>query len=292
MDRLSAGHLRGVRSLLRVLRVGASDAPGAHRQRVATSVERPLAGIRILDLTRVIAGPVATRSLALLGADVLRLDSPRLPEIPWQHRDTGQGKRSVSVDAATPEGLRLLDGLLRDADVLVTGYRPGAIEELGLMLPPGIVHATVDAWGGDGPWHGRRGFDSIVQAASGTAFLEAASEPDGRPRPGALPVQALDHSSGYLLAAAIVDSLAASVDSGCGARLGVSLARVGALLVAAGQGDRPDATSAAACAAILDDDVVTHDGVTTARPALAEYDDYPWPAHPLGSDVPAWTPTA
>ena len=90
--------------------------------------ERPLTGIRVLDLTRVIAGPVATRALALLGAEVLRLDPPQLPELPIQHIETGQGKWSALLDLATDAGLAQVNDLLKTADILVTGYRPGAIE--------------------------------------------------------------------------------------------------------------------------------------------------------------------
>ncbi|MBE9926137.1 hypothetical protein G8C93_09585, partial [Cellulosimicrobium cellulans] len=177
---------------------------------------RPLAGLRVLDLTRVIAGPVATRTLALLGADVLRVDPPGLPEIEVQHLDTGQGKRSALLDLATPDGRARAQELLDAADVLVTGYRPGAVEAYGLRLPGGAVHARVSAWGDDGPWAPRRGFDSIVQAASGIALVEgtrdgAVGDPAHGPvvaDPGALPAQALDHATGYLLAAAIVDALA------------------------------------------------------------------------------------
>ncbi|MGG7510058.1 CoA transferase [Plantibacter sp. YIM 135249] len=266
----------------------------------------PLAGVRVLDLTRVIAGPVATRTLALLGADVLRVDSPRLPEIPWQHVDTGQGKRTVSVDAATPAGVHTLQALLDTADVLVTGYRPGAVETFGLRRPEGLVEASVDAWGGAGPWRDRRGFDSLVQAASGIAVIEGSVD-----SPGALPAQALDHSSGYLLAAAVIDSLAERLETGSGRRVAVSLARIGAALFGAGLvGERDDsrgdpgvpgaaspasqvgAAASGSAAVPGHESIVTNivDGVriTTARPALAGYDDYAFPAHRLGSDTPEW----
>lgn len=159
----------------------------------------PLHGTRVLDLTRVIAGPVCTRTLALFGADVLRIDPPYLPEPAWQHLDTGHGKRSALLDATSDA----MDGLLSAADIVVLGYRPSALRRLGLSPEqlaarhPGLVIAELSAWGHDRP--DRRGFDSLVQAESGIALAESA---DGE-RPGALPAQALDHSAGYLLAAAV-----------------------------------------------------------------------------------------
>ncbi|WP_193746837.1 CoA transferase [Dietzia sp. UCD-THP] len=158
----------------------------------------PLSGLRVLDMTRVIAGPVATRDLAYAGADVLRVDSPRLPEIAWQHLDTGQGKRSTTLDLASRVDRRVLTDLLATADVVVTGYRPGALHRFGLSPDqlaedyPGLVIGSISAWGREGPWRSRRGSDSIVQAATGIAMVES---PDGV-RPGALPAQALDHSAG------------------------------------------------------------------------------------------------
>jgi hypothetical protein len=156
---------------------------------------------RVLDLTRVIAGPVATRTLAAHGADVLRLDPPDRPEIPLQYWDTLPGKRSAWLDLGSSEGLR--EQLLAGADVVVIGYRPGALDRFGLSPDalaerhPGLVVVTLSAWGYHGAWAPRRGFDSLVQAACGIAAAE------GRPdRPGALPAQALDHITGYLGAAA------------------------------------------------------------------------------------------
>jgi crotonobetainyl-CoA:carnitine CoA-transferase CaiB-like acyl-CoA transferase len=239
----------------------------------------PLAGIRVLDLTRVIAGPVASRSLALLGADVLRVDPPAMPEIPVQHVDTGQGKRSALIDGTGPAGLATLNALLADADVLITGYRPGAIEGLGLTLPPGVVHASVNAWGDVPGWRGRRGFDSLVQAVTGISILETKSSGV----PGALPVQALDHSAGYRLAAAVVRALTSQMRDPAGWRISASLAGVAAELLA---GEQTEANVDKA--ALSDGVVVTHGEYTTARPAFAEFADYAAPAHPLGADEPKW----
>lgn len=166
----------------------------------------PAAGLRVLDLTRVIAGPVATRTLALLGADVLRVDSPSLPESQDAHNDTGFGKRSTTLDLGRAADRATFEELLATADVVVTGYRPGALDCHGLSPQalaerrPGLVIGQLSAWGTYGSWGGRRGFDSLVQAACGIAAVEAG--PDSRP--GVLPAQALDHGTGYLLAAAVL----------------------------------------------------------------------------------------
>lgn len=172
------------------------------RERLDEAPPRRRAGpLRVLDLTRVLAGPVATRTLALLGADVLRIDPPANPELPDQHADTDVGKRTAALDLERPSDRRTFDGLLDSADVLVTGYRPGALDRFDLHRP-GLVTARLSAWGDYGPWGGRRGFDSLVQAATGIAVTEGSAG-----EPGALPAQVLDHGTGYLLAAAVLRSL-------------------------------------------------------------------------------------
>ncbi|KOG61925.1 CoA-transferase [Streptomyces antibioticus] len=184
----------------------------------------PAAGLRVLDLTRVLAGPVATRTLALLGADVLRVDAPWLPELPDLHADTGFGKRSATLDLAA--GRDTFEELLRTADVVVTGYRPGALDRFGLApralaeRNPGLVVAQVSAWGAYGPWGGRRGFDSLVQVATGIAVAEGSAQ-----RPGALPAQALDHGTGYLLAAAVLRALTEQSYDGGSRLVRLALAR-------------------------------------------------------------------
>lgn len=241
-------------------------------------LDMPLAGIRVLDLTRVIAGPVATRALALLGASVLRVDPPHLPEIEWQHLENGQGKKSALVDLRTQVGLEAIRKAISDADVVVTGYRPGALELFESVLPPGIVRARVSAWG-PSAWSARRGFDSIVQAVTGISMIEGSAE-----KPGALPAQALDHASGYLLAAAIVDALAQRRTGTAGVDVSVSLARTAAwLLEAPGRQQNPNPSA-------LPPQSVTseHGSVRTARPALARYDDYDAPSRPWGGDEPAF----
>jgi crotonobetainyl-CoA:carnitine CoA-transferase CaiB-like acyl-CoA transferase len=194
--------------------------------RTLPAASLPASGVRVLDLTRVIAGPVATRTLALLGADVLRVDPPRLLEDGDAHADTGFGKRSALLDLSAPSDRSAFDALLGSADVVLTGYRPGALDRHGLAPEallarrPGLIVAQLCAWGWSGPWASRRGFDSLVQAASGIAAIESSA--DGHP--GVLPAQALDHGTGYLLAAAVLRALADRQATGGGRRLRLSLA--------------------------------------------------------------------
>ncbi|MFE2096452.1 CoA transferase [Streptomyces sp. NPDC059468] len=196
----------------------------------------PAAGLRVLDLTRVLAGPVATRTLALLGADVLRVDAPQLPELADQHADTGFGKRSATLDLTADRDT--FEELLASADVVVTGYRPGALDRFGLSpralteRRPGLVVAQVSAWGAYGPWGGRRGFDSLVQVATGIALTEGAAG-----QPGALPAQALDHGTGYLLAAAVLRAVTEQSYDGGSRLVRLALARTARWLT---DGIRPD----------------------------------------------------
>ncbi len=222
-----AGRAAAAQPLLRFERL--DGAPRRAVRPLPAGALLPAAGVRVLDLTRVIAGPVAGRTLALLGADVLRIDSPRLPESADAHADTGFGKRSTRLDLAHRPDRAVFDELLDTADVVVTGYRPGALDRLGLSAAallerrPGLVAAELSAWGEQGPWARRRGFDSLVQAASGIAMLEAG--PDGRP--GALPAQAIDHGTGHLVAGTVLRALTEQHDTGGGALLRFSLAATG-----------------------------------------------------------------
>ena len=201
----------------------AADALSPTSGAAAREPARP----RVLDLTRVLAGPVATRTLAHLGCDVLRVDSPHLSELEALHLDTDAGKRSTLMDLHDEHARHRLHELLAQADVLVTGYRPGALAAYGLDADrlaeqhPHLVCATLSAWTPSGPWGRRRGFDSIVQAATGIALIESR---DGV-TPGALPAQALDHATGYLLAAGVLTALRRRATEGGTWRVEAHLAR-------------------------------------------------------------------
>jgi crotonobetainyl-CoA:carnitine CoA-transferase CaiB-like acyl-CoA transferase len=221
----------------------ATEAPDALPE---TDPARPLRGLRVLDLTRVLAGPVATRFLAALGADVLRVDPPDWDE-PAVVPDVTLGKRCARLDLRTPSGRERLVGLLRRADVLVHGYRPGALERAGLgasvrrAIRPGLVDVALDAYGWTGPWAGRRGFDSLVQMSAGIAA--AGMEVAEADRPVPLPVQALDHATGYILAAAALRGLTERRRTRRGGLARGSLARSAALLT--GFAQRPGADAPA-----------------------------------------------
>jgi len=286
-----------VEPLLHMTRTSAGPVPSGP---VAADPARPLAGVRVLDLTRVLAGPVATRLLAGWGADVLRIDPPDWDE-PFVVPEVTLGKRCARLDLRRePERERLLQ-LLAGADVVVHGYRPGALDGLGLGdgtrgdARPGLVDVSLDAYGWTGPWAGRRGFDSLVQMSAGIAAagqLAAAAE-----RPVPLPVQALDHATGYLLAAAALTGLALRHQDGRGSRWRASLARTARLLVDAGvapslEGGGIDPAGPDPAAPVER----TAWGDARRLPAPVVVDGVPlrWdlPAGPLGSTDPDWAATA
>jgi crotonobetainyl-CoA:carnitine CoA-transferase CaiB-like acyl-CoA transferase len=196
--------------------------------------ERPLAGIRVLDLTRVLAGPVATRMLGGWGADVLRIDPIDWDE-PAVAPEVTLGKHCARLDLRLPEGVSRFLELLASADVLVHGYRPDALGRLGLgndvrdAVNPGLVDVSLDAYGWTGPWKGRRGFDSLVQMSSGIA--DAGRLAAGGERPVPLPAQALDHATGYLMAASAITGLALRQRDGVASLWRLSLARMAQLLI-------------------------------------------------------------
>ena len=202
------------------------------------SVARPLAGIKVLDLTRVLAGPVASRFLAGLGADVLRIDSPTWSE-PGVVPEMTLGKRCARLDLKSPEDRQVFENLLKDADILFHGYRADALEQLGYTasalqtLAPGLIDVSLNAYGWSGPWRNRRGFDSLVQMSSGIADAGMAWKQADKPVP--LPLQALDHATGYLMAASAIQALSERLKSGRGGSARLSLARTAKLLVEAGQ---------------------------------------------------------
>src|SRR5262245_9017101 len=193
--------------------------------------ERPLSGIRVLDLTRIIAGPVCGRTLAAHGADVLLITAPHLPAVESLVMDTGRGKLSAHLDLRDAEGRETLAALIRDAEVFVQGYRPGGLAALGFgpeevaRLRPGIVYVSLSAYGHAGPWAGRRGFDSLTQTASGLNVAEAEAAGSDQPKP--LPCQALDHAAGFLMAFAAMTALARRAGTGGSWHARVSLAQTG-----------------------------------------------------------------
>ena len=205
---------------------------GTVRQWPAT-LDKPLNGLRVLDLTRVLAGPVATRTLAGFGAEVLRIDPPGWDEaniVP----DIALGKRCAFLDLKTSQGLDQFKELLASADVLVHGYRSDALEQLGLSeqqrqaIAPNLLEVSLDAYGWTGPWATRRGFDSLVQMSSGIAHAGMLWAKADVPTP--LPVQALDFATGYLMAASLIRALSRSIKGEGIQNARLSLARTSELL--------------------------------------------------------------
>jgi len=199
--------------------------------------------VRVLDLTRVIAGPVCGRTLAEHGADVLAISAPHVPHMEGHVMDNGRGKLSARLDLRGREDVGTLRGLIRDADVFVQSYRAGALGARGFSPPelaqlrPGIVYATLNAYGHAGPWHERRGFDSLVQCVSGIAHEGGVTA--GIDGPKHLPAQALDHATGYLLAFGIAVALARRAREGGSWLVRVSLARTGRWFDALGRAEGP-----------------------------------------------------
>ncbi|WP_228982774.1 CoA transferase [Streptomyces sp. DH12] len=290
----------GGRPALDLERTGDAPGPPARSAAGPAGAGAPCAGVRVLDLTRVLAGPVATRTLALLGADVLRVDAPGLPESQEAHDDTGSGKRSTLLDLRRGADRRVFEELLSAADVVVTGYRPGALDRFGLApgalaeRRPGLVVARLSAWGGPGPWGGRRGFDSLVQAATGIALAEG-----GGAEPGALPAQALDHGTGYLVAAAVLRALTERHRSGGTWRVEAALTRTAHLLTHGTDREDPapgaspgTGRGGAPAPRLLERD--TPRGRLRYAPSPVSYEGGPrdWARPPgrWGADEPGWRP--
>jgi crotonobetainyl-CoA:carnitine CoA-transferase CaiB-like acyl-CoA transferase len=258
---------------------------------------RPLDGIRVLDLTKVIAGPVAGRTLAAHGAEVLHISAAHLQPLPALSMDTGRGKRTAFLDLRDPAQQATMHGLVADADIFLQGYRPGAIAGHGFgpealaAIKPGIICVSLSAWGHLGPWAGRRGFDSLVQNANGINDAEQQAGGEAKPRP--LPCQALDHASGYLLALGAMAALLRRSQEGGSWLVRVALAGTGEWLKGLG---RVDGGLAAPGIADIAPFLETGDsgfGPMTAVRHAAQLSATPaqWalPSMPLGSHQAAWT---
>ena len=203
--------------------------------------ERPLSGVRVLDLTRVLAGPTCARTLAEHGADVLKITAAHLPNIGYQEYDTGHGKLSAQLDLRQPDQIQTLRDLIREADVFSQGYRPGTLGERGLSpeelahLRPGIVYVSLCAFSHLGPWASRRGFDTVIQTVSGITSRQGELFPGQEPGPQFYPVSAIDYLTGYLMAFGAMVALARRATEGGSWLVRISLAQTGRWLVNFGQ---------------------------------------------------------
>jgi crotonobetainyl-CoA:carnitine CoA-transferase CaiB-like acyl-CoA transferase len=260
--------------------------------------DRPLAGLHVLDLSRVIAGPVAGRTLAVHGADVLLISGPDLPAIPWLTIDTGRGKLTSFVELKSEAGRGVFRDLLASADILSQGYRPRALAGLGFSpqdaatISPGIVYVSLSAYGHAGPWAERRGFDSLVQTSTG--FNHAEGQAAGVEGPKELPAQMLDHATGYLMAFGAMMAKARQSQEGGSWHVRVSLAQTGRWLWNLGRvtdGLRTEDLRGEAIAPFMEDAAsgfgplraVSHSAALSETRAF-----WARPAMPLGSHPPQW----
>lgn len=251
----------------------------------------PLTGVRVLDLTRILAGPVGGRALAAYGADVMMLNGPHLPNIE-AIAVTSKGKRSSQLDLRTTAGKSAMHELLAGAHVMVQGYRPGGLEALGFgpkeaaALSPGIVYVSLSAYGTQGPWAARRGFDSLLQSAMGFNMAEGGSAPR------ALPMQILDQATGYLIAFGAAAALLRQQKEGGSWHVQVSLAQTAHWLRSLGRVDggllatRPDDTpyreTSDSGFGVLQS--LRHSAQLSRTPA-----QWMRPSMPPGSHAPQWT---
>jgi crotonobetainyl-CoA:carnitine CoA-transferase CaiB-like acyl-CoA transferase len=259
---------------------------------------RPLAGVRVLDLSRVIAGPVAGRTLAVHGADVLLISGPDLPAIPWLTIDTGRGKLATFIELKSEQGRGTLRDLLAQADIFSQGYRPRAIASLGFSpedaarLSPGIVYVSLSAYGHAGPWSERRGFDSLVQTTTG--FNHAEGHAAGIDGPKELPAQMLDHATGYLMAFGAMMAKARQSREGGSWHVRVSLAQTGRWLWNLGrvtEGLKTEDLKGETVRPFIENvpsgfgqlRAISHSAVLSKTPAF-----WARPAMPLGSHPPQW----
>ena len=265
--------------------------------------DRPLAGIRVLDLTRVLAGPTGARTLAEHGADVMKITAAHLPSLGYQELDTGHGKLSAELDLRDPGNVDVLRGLVRKADIFSQGYRPGTLAGRGLSpealaaIRPGLVYVSLCAFGHAGPWASRRGFDTVVQTVSGITIRQSECFPKKSPGPRFYPVSAIDYCTGYLMAFGAMVALARRTQEGGSWLVRISLAQVGKWII--DLGEVPAAALADIPAEFAAGELERWSTVTETpsgrlrhlKPAVQLSETPPYwarPAVPLGFHRPVW----
>jgi len=289
-DASEQGRIIGARPVVEVIKIGDSNPAPFKRG------ERPLSGMRVLDLTRVLAGPTCARTLAQYGADVMAISSPNLPSVPFFVTDTGHGKLSAFVDLKTKEGRETLLGLVRQSDVFSQGYRQGALEQLGFgpvtlaALRPGIVVTEINCYGHEGPWRGRAGWEQLAQTASGMAIVHGGEETP-KLQPGAV----TDYTTGYLAAFGTLVALARRANYGGSYLVRVSLTQTAMWIRSLGFADNSfDDVEPVSPAEVRSFSVESETGfglMTYLRPAvqMSQTPVY-WarPVVPLGTHPPEW----
>jgi crotonobetainyl-CoA:carnitine CoA-transferase CaiB-like acyl-CoA transferase len=285
--------------LLEIVKIGDS-APEA-----LPDGDRPLSGVRVLDLTRVLAGPTGARTLAEHGADVLKITAAHLPNLGYQEYDTGHGKLSTYLDLREPKDVETLRGLVRETDVFSQGYRPGTLAARGFSpetlagLRPGIVVVSLCAFGHVGPWASRRGFDTVVQTVSGITQRQGHLFPGAEPGPQFYPASAIDYTTGYLMAFGALAALARRTREGGSWLVRISLAQTGRFIV--GRGEVPESRLANVPKEFSSEEIARW-STTSDTPAgrlrhlapVVQLSETParWarPSVPLGYHEPAWPP--
>jgi crotonobetainyl-CoA:carnitine CoA-transferase CaiB-like acyl-CoA transferase len=263
--------------------------------------DRPLAGLRVLDLTRILAGPIAGRTLAEHGADVLMVTAEGLPQMPDHVRDTSHGKRSCFLDLKTRAGARRLADLVRMADVVIDGYRAGRIAGLGfdldnlLALRPGLVHLKVTCFGSGGPFHDRGGWDQVAQAVSG--ICDANGVLAGSDQPRLMFPPACDYNTGYLGAYGVLLALARRTREGGSYSINVSLCQTALYIQRQGVIELQAEATQRLSRSELDRRYVSADtsygALKTLGPVLDMSETAPSWARPtprFGGDRPEWLP--
>ena len=282
------GKVLAAKPIVEVIRIGDSDPEPL------PAGDRPLSGIRALDLTRILAGPVAARTLAEHGAEVLMVTAPRLPQIPEHVVDTSHGKRSCYLDLSVAEQAAQLKALVREADVFSQGYRPGMLEKLGFgpedlaVLRPGLIYASISCYGADGPFSHRGGWEQVAQTMTGICD-------EGSPdRPALLPAAACDYTTGYLAAYGVLLALARRAREGGSYHVRVSLCQSGMFIYRQGKVafDSPDMDLSEAELATLRIESAPASGPLRHLGPVLRLSGTPprWirPTPVLGGDAPEW----
>jgi crotonobetainyl-CoA:carnitine CoA-transferase CaiB-like acyl-CoA transferase len=255
---------------------------------------RPLSGIRVLDLTRILAGPIAARTLAEHGADVLMVTAQHLPQVPEHVMDTSHGKRSCFLDLNKAEDVTTIKKLVRNADVFSQGYRPGIMDKLGMNPEqlaaerPGIIYLSVSCYGHGGPFSNRGGWEQIAQCTTGICL------DNGDERPKLLPASACDYTTGYNGAYGVMLALARRAREGGSYHVRVSLCRSGMYIYKQGHVRYPEAEMGLSRAELDSIMIETKGGHGTLKhlgPVLSLSETKPYwdkPSPVLGSSKPEW----
>lgn len=284
------GQVLAAKPIVEITKVGESDP------QPLPEGNRPLSGIRALDLTRILAGPIAARTLAEQGADVLMVTAEGLPQIPEHVTDTSHGKRSCFLDLKTEAGAAQLKDLVRQADVFSQGYRPGIMEKLGFSpeqlaeIRPGIVTLSISCFGADGPLSHRAGWEQIAQTVTGICHE------GGDDHPALLPAAACDYTTGYLGAYGVLLALARRAKEGGSYHVRVSLCQSGMFIYRQGSvafdehdtGPSEEELNAIRIETATADGSLRHLGPILQMSETPAHWDRPTPV--LGGDRPEWLP--